>query len=89
MLNYKSWEFSYSIRETNFGKPAFFIYLMINCKGVTYQVAQKNLDYSFPTELAAKKRIMKLLKDKCIGTKAEQKMKALPIFDNGYQETLF
>ena len=90
-IEYKSREFSYNVRSFMYGKEEkFFIYVYISCGGVAYQLSQKNdYKFSFPSELAAKKKIMKILRDKCQGTHAEAKMKALPIFDDGYQPTLF
>lgn len=88
-LSYNSREFSYNVRQINFGAPKFLVYLYINCNGVSYQLAEKNKDFGVPSELAAKKKIMKLLKQKCAGTHAENKMKQLPIFNDGYQESLF
>lgn len=91
MLNYKSREFSYNVRSFAYGSETkYFIYLYICCEGVLYQASQKNsYKYGFPSEEAAKRKIVKLLKHHCVGTSAEKKMKALPIFDDGYQETLF
>lgn len=92
MDSYKTNEFQYNIRKTAFGKQErFFIYVFISCKGVTYQVAEKNSNpYPALSENYAKKKIMKILKKVCIGTRAEEDMKKLPIFkENGYQEELF
>lgn len=90
-INYKSREFSYNVRSFDYGNETkYFIYVYISCNGVSYQLSQKNdYKFSFPSQIAAKKKIMKVLKEKCSGTAAEEKMKALPIFDDGYQETLF
>ena len=42
------------------------------------------------SERLAKKRVMKKLREYCVGTDAEKPMKLLPIFkEEGYQETLF
>ena len=90
-LSYKSREFSYNVREANFGKEKkYYIYVSISCGGVAYVLSQKN-DYKFGATslLQAKKRIMKVLKDRCVGTHAEERMKSLPIFIDGYQERLF
>ena len=74
-----------------FGKEKkFFVNVYIECCGVTYQLAQKNnYNWGVDTELQAKKKIQRILKKHCAGTVAEAQMKALPIFDDGYQETLF
>lgn len=92
VLEYKSRDFSYSIREFQFGsQKRFFIYLYICCNTIFYQLAEKNSNpYPALSLNQAKKKLIKLLKSKCVGTPAEDRMKTLPIFeDEGYQEELF
>lgn len=92
VLEHKSKTFSYSVRTFDFGKQTrYFIYVYISCNYVNYQVAEKNNNpYPALSLNQAKKKIMKILKAKCVGTPAEEPMKKLPIFeDEGYQEELF
>ena len=91
ILQYKSSTFSYSIRKSQFkGVEKYFINVYISCSGVFYQLAEKNNLYGAGTEVAAKKRIMKVLKEKCLGTEAESYMLKLPIFQQeGMQGELF
>lgn len=88
---YRSVDFSYSIRPFNYGNVTkYFINVLITCYPIHYHLAQKNdFNMGADTEAQAKKKIQNILRKHCIGTPAEMKMKALPIFEDGYQETLF
>ena len=90
--DYKSREFSYSIREVEYGdKTRYLISVTIGCYGVAYMLYEK-MNSPFPCydKNQAKKRIMKVLRNKCEGTFAEEKMKKLPIFqEEGYMGDLF
>ncbi len=91
MTSYNGRHFKYGIRKFMYGKiPKYFINVYIECGGVYYQLAQKNnFNFGADDEETAKRRIQKILKRHCVGTPAELPMKKLPIFDDGYQETLF
>lgn len=89
--SYKSKNFSYSVRESQYkGHTKYFVNVYIACKEVHFHVAEKNSSWGCNSERLAKKKIMRVLKEKCVGTGAEEQMKNLPIFqEEGYQETLF
>ena len=93
VYEYKSRHFSYSIRESIFqGRTLYFISVLVAYPGVHKHLAEKNSIYGATSERLAKKKIMKKLKEYCVGTNAEKPMKLLPIFTtegHGYQETLF
>lgn len=91
VYQYKSPHFSYSIREGFFkGQTLFFINVLAGYAEIHKHIAEKNNMFGCKTEMLAKKKIMKTLKDFCLGTGAEEAMKKLPIFqEEGYQEELF
>lgn len=91
VYEYKSRHFSYSIRESAFqGRTLFFINVLCAYASVHKHLAEKNSMFGATSERLAKKRIMKKLREYCVGTDAEKPMKLLPIFkEEGYQETLF
>ena len=91
MKPYNGRHFKYGIREFMFGKtPKYFISVYIDCAGVYYKLYQKNnFNFGADDEASAKRKIQRILKKHCVGTPAELQMKKLPIFDDGYQETLF
>lgn len=91
VLEHKSKHFSYSIRESMFqGRTLYFINVLVAYPGIHKHLAEKNSMYGADNIRIAKKRVMKKLKEYCIGTSAERPMKLLPIFvEEGYQESLF
>lgn len=91
VYQYSSPNFKYSIRESQYkGKTMYFINVLICCREVYYHLAEKNNDFGALKERYAKNKIMKCLREKCVGTTAEEQMKTLPIFiEEGYQESLF
>lgn len=91
VYEYKSRHFCYSIRESVFqGRTLFFVNVLCGYGSVHKHLAEKNSMFDATSERLAKKRIMKKLREYCVGTDAEKPMKLLPIFkEEGYQETLF
>lgn len=91
VYEFKSKHFCYSIRESPFqGRILFFINVLVGYAEIHRHVAEKNHKFGCTSERLAKKKIMKTLKEFCVGTGAEKAMKLLPIFkEEGYQETLF
>lgn len=86
---YSDGEFSYQItkgiRDNN---PEYRVRILIQKFPVFYQGQSNPKERGFRSFKTACMFVKNILKNKCSGNQAERSMKRLPIFKDGYQESI-
>lgn len=87
-IEYRDAEFIYSIKSDNIIGKYWYVHLYINCFPVFYQGQSDRKERGFRRKETAIKYLQLVLKQKCAGKECESKMKALPLFIDGYTPEL-